>query len=176
MAALRRVQLVVLAIVAAALLATGAATGANGADPTPNPGAVTRPTCAERYPEEGPAGVDLRLGCIIGEVVGQYGGSVSAGGATPASTYGLALLGILVAGFVAIWLLGRLVRRSAGRRFAPVRPDEWWLCGSCRSVNGAGVVHCYSCGATRPADAGPTLRTDEAPTTSQSFGSTRKRG
>ena len=176
MAALRRVQLVVLAIIAASLLATCAPAGALGADPTTNPGAVARPTCAERYPEEGPAGIDLRLGCIIGEVVGQYGGSVSPSGATPASTYGLVVLGVLVAGFVAIWLLARLLRRSAGRRLAPVRPDEWWLCGSCRSVNGAGVVHCYSCGATRPADTGPTLRTDEAPTTSQSFGSTRKRG
>lgn len=176
MAALRRIQLVVLAIAAATLLATGAAAGALGADPTPNTGAATKPSCAERYPEEGPAGVDLRLGCIIGELVGQYGGSLSPGGVTPASTYGLIVFGILLAGFVAVWLLGRVIRRSAGRRLASVRPEEWWLCGSCRSVNGAGVVHCYSCGATRPADAGPTLRTDETPTTSQSFGSTRKRG
>jgi hypothetical protein len=57
---------------------------------------------------------------------------------------------------------------------APVRPDAWWLCGTCRSVNAAGVEHCYSCGA--PPSDGPTLLTDEAPSTTQSFGSSRKRG
>lgn len=144
------------------------------ADPTPDPATVVRPpTCAERYPEEGPAGVDLRLGCIIGELVSQYTGSVGRE-ATPASTYGLIMLGILLAGFAAVWLAGRYLRRAAGRRFAPVRPDEWWLCGTCRSVNGAGVEHCYSCGA--PPTDGPTLRTDESPSIAQSFGSTRKRG
>lgn len=181
-AALRRIRTRILALVAASLIAAAlmaAAAPVLGADPTANPtsdpgtGGATRPTCAERYPDEGPAGVDLRLGCIVGEVVGQYTGSVGQE-ATPASTYGLIVLGILVAVFVAIWFIGRLVRRAAGRRLAPVQPGEWWLCGTCRSVNGAGVSRCYSCGA--PPTGGPTLRTDDAPATAQSFGRTRKNG
>lgn len=184
-AALRRLRSRIPALVVASLIVAAALVAAAapvlGADPTADPtadpgtGGATRPTCAERYPEEGPAGVDLRLGCIVGEVVGQYTGSVGQE-ATPASTYGLIVLGILVSGFVLIWLVGRFVGRAAGRRLAPVQPGEWWLCGTCRSVNGAGVQHCYSCGARSPDDPGPTLRTDDAPSTVQSFGSTRKRG
>lgn len=162
------------AALAGALAAT-AAGPALAADPTAEPGTggTSRPTCAQRYPEEGPAGVDLRLGCIIGELVGHYSAAATRD-ATPASTYALVVLGILIAGLVAIWLVARFLRRAAGRSLAPVQPGEWWLCATCRSVNGAGVVHCYSCGA--PPSDGPTLRTDDAPSTAQSFGSTRKRG
>ena len=178
-AALRRDRAGVLAILAAAALiaAASAAGPALGADPTAAPETITNnpPTCAERYPAEGPAGVDLRLGCMIGELVGHYTGA-AAEPATPASSYGLLVVGILAAGAIAIWLAGRLIGRAAGRRLAPVQPGEWWLCPSCRSVNGAGVQHCYSCGAARPAGAGPTLVTDDAPSTTQSFGHTRKRG
>ena len=163
-------------LVAAALLAAVAGS-ALGADPTAAPETITNnpPTCAERYPAEGPAGVDLRLGCMIGELVGHYTGA-AAEPATPASSYALLVVGILAAGVIAIWLAGRLIGGAAGRRLAPVQPGEWWLCPSCRSVNGAGVQHCYSCGAARPAGPAPTLTTDDAPSTTQSFGHTRKRG
>ncbi|HUG29854.1 MAG TPA: hypothetical protein VMQ65_04980 [Candidatus Limnocylindria bacterium] len=70
--------------------------------------------------------------------------------------------------------MGRLVARRAGRRLAPVLAGEWWICDSCRSVNGAGVARCYSCGSGRPD--GPMLTTDEHPEISQTFGSRRKRG
>ena len=80
----------------------------------------------------------------------------------------------VLAAAVLVILAGRFLRRRAGRRLAPVLADEWWVCASCRSVNGAGVARCYSCGSARPD--GPTLRTDTAPATPQSFGSTRKRG
>lgn len=182
-AALRAARAAFRSLVAAALIAAAIAAvstsitvgPALAADPTADPvgGGTSRPTCAQRYPEEGPAGVDLRLGCIIEELVGHYSAS-AANDATPASTYALVVLGILVAGLGAAWLAGRFLRRAAGRRLAPVRPGEWWLCAACRSVNGAGVTRCYSCGATRPD--GPTLRTDDGPSTIQSFGSTRKRG
>ena len=165
------------AFLAAPLLAAGflpdAVASAYAADPTATPAVAGPPTCSERYPAEGPAGVDLRLGCLIGELVGHYTGSVGED-ATPASTYALVVIGLLLAGVLAVWMVGRLIGRAAGRRLAPVRPEEWWLCPTCRSVNGAGVQHCYSCGALRPE--GPTLRTDDAPTTAQSFGSSRKRG
>jgi hypothetical protein len=145
-----------------------------GADPTPDPGATPRPpTCAERFPEGGPAGVDLRLGCIVGEVVGVYTAAQEAPPA-PLSTYVIGLGMLVGAGLVLTLLAGRMLARRAGRRLAPVLAGEWWVCASCHSVNGAGVAHCYSCGATRPD--GPLLRTDDAPATTQSFGSTRKRG
>ena len=127
----------------------------------------------DRYQQEGPAGLDLRLGCIIGELAGHYTAAMSQD-ATPASTYALVVVGIVLAGVVAIWLTLRLFRRAAGRRLAPVQPGEWWLCATCRSVNAAGTTRCYSCGAPPPD--GPTLRTDDEPSTTQSFGSTRKRG
>jgi hypothetical protein len=173
-AALRHTRPTILALAAALLVATAGAGTLLAADPTAEPGGVPAPpTCAERYPEAGPAGLDLRLGCIIGELAGHYTAAMTQD-ATPASTYALVVAGIVVAGLLAIWLAARFVRGAAGRRLAPVRPGEWWLCATCRSVNGAGVQHCYSCG-TPPPD-GPTMRTDDAPSTSQSFGSTRKRG
>ena len=173
LAALRAARPAVFALLAAALILTLEPGTSFGADPTTAP--ARPPSCAERYPEEGPAALDLRLGCVIGEVVDQYTGSVG-DDPTPASTYALVVVGILVVGFIAIWLVGRAIRGAAGRRLAPVRPDEWWLCEMCHSVNGAAVAHCYSCGARRPDGPNPTLRTDDAPSTTQSFGSTRKRG
>jgi hypothetical protein len=144
------------------------------ADPSPDPGQTARPpTCAERFPAEGPAGVDLRLGCIVGEVAGLYRPG-QAGPPAPLSTYAI-FVGVMVAGaIIAIWLLGRLIARRAGRRLAPVLPGEWWVCSECTSVNGAGVAQCYSCRSPRPD--GPSLMTDDRPSIPQSFGSKRKRG
>jgi hypothetical protein len=180
LAALRRATPVLVALVAAGTIALATCAVVLAADPTTGPGsgAGAAPTCAERYPAEGPAGLDLRLGCLIGELVGHYTGSAATANtaATPASTYGLIVLAILVAGALAIWLAGRLVGRIAGRRLAPVRADTWWLCATCRSVNDSRAGHCYSCAAPRPEAVGPLLRTDDAPSTTQSFGSTRKRG
>lgn len=157
---------------AALLLAAPA--GALATDPTPDPGATPRPpTCAERFPEEGPAGVDLRLGCIVGEVVGLYTTADEAPPA-PLSTYVIALAMLVGAGLVLTLLAGRMLARRAGRRLAPVLAGEWWVCARCHSVNAAGAAHCYSCGATPPE--GPMLRTDAEPLMPQSFGSTRKRG
>ena len=166
-----RVALAALVVVMA-IVAPGAALAA---DPTSEPVAQTPgpPTCSDRFPAEGPAGVDLRLGCIVSEVVGLY----TAGQAEPPpplSSY-MIFVGIVVIGAVVmVWLVGRLVARRAGRRMAPVLAGEWWICASCRSVNGSGVTRCYSCGSVRPD--GPMLTTDENPEFSQSFGNRRKRG
>jgi hypothetical protein len=158
-----RVRLVLLVLaLAAAIPAT-----ALSADPTPGPPAGSGPTCAERYPEDGPAGVDLRLGCVVSELVGLY----TAGQAAPPpplSTYAVAL-GIAIAVAAGLLLLaGRLLARRAGQRLAPVTPGEWWLCSTCRSVNGTAAAQCYSCGS--PRGTGPSLLTDEQPATPQSFG------
>jgi hypothetical protein len=136
------------------------------ADPTPGPPAGT-PTCAERYPEDGPAGVDLRLGCVVSELVGLYT-TGQAAPPPPLSAYvvGLGIAIAVVAGL--LLLAGRLLARRAGQRLAPVTPGEWWLCSTCRSVNGTAAAHCYSCGSSR--SAGPSLLTDDQPATPQSFG------
>ena len=142
--------------------------GAIAGDPSTPPEARP-PTCAERFPEEGPAGVDLRLGCIVSEVVGLY--TPGQASAPPTiSTYALALIaiGLGVAGVA--MLATRLLARRAGAALAPVTPDSWWQCPTCRSVNGAGVTRCYSCGSPRPADVGVILETDDSPGTPQSFG------
>lgn len=142
--------------------------GARAADPTAQPAA--RPlSCAERFPEEGPAGVDLRLGCVVSELVGLY--TPGQASAPPTiSAYGLAMLAIVLGVALIAILLTRLLARRAGAALAPVTPDAWWQCPSCRSVNGAGITRCYSCGAHRPADLGVTLATDDSPGTPQSFG------
>jgi hypothetical protein len=138
------------------------------ADPSAPPEARP-PTCAERFPEEGPAGVDLRLGCVVSEVVGLY--TPGQASAPPTiSTYALTLVGVSLSVAVLGLLATRLLARRAGEALAPVMPDAWWQCPSCRSVNGAGVTRCYSCGSPRPADGDVTLATEENPGTPQSFG------
>lgn len=174
-AALRRDLRRIALAAALALSSLATTTAALAADPTADPVPTQRPptTCAERFPAEGPAGVDLRLGCIVGEVVGLYVPGQSTP-PPPLSTYAI-LVGIVVgAGLLLVWIVGRLVARRAGRRLAPVLPDEWWVCATCKSVNGSAASRCYSCGGSRPD--GPALRTDDRPSTPQSFGSTRKRG
>jgi hypothetical protein len=154
------------------------APAALAADPTADPGATTRPpTCSERFPSEGPAGVDLRLGCIVGEVVGLYTpGQPEL--PVPMSSYAIAVVLFVIGILIVIVFSGRFVHwlaaRSIGRRLAPALPGEWWVCATCKSVNGANVGHCYSCGADRPD--GPALMTDDQPSIPQSFGRKRKSG
>jgi hypothetical protein len=128
------------------------------------------PTCAERFPEEGPAGVDLRLGCIVSEVVGLWRPDAVSPPPT-LSTYAV-VLGVLVAASVGLGLvLTRMLARRAGARLAPSTPGAWWVCPACHSINGLRVARCYNCAAPRPPGAGvEPLLTGEVPTTPQSFG------
>ena len=156
------------AALALALLLTSAAR-ALGADPaslpTPRP-----PTCAERFPAEGPAGVDLRLGCIVSEVVGLWRPDQASPPPT-LSAYAITL-GILVAAAIGLGLVGtRLIARRAGARLASTTPEAWWVCASCHSINGLNSGRCYNCAAARPdVTGGPPLLTSDAPSIPQSFG------
>ena len=150
------------------LVAFLAAPAALAADPSAAPD-DRPPTCAERFPAEGPAGVDLQLGCIVSELVGLYSPGQAA---TPPtiSSYALVLIGIGLGVAALAIITMRLLARRAGQALAPVLPDAWWQCPTCRSVNGAGATRCYSCGSARPAHLDVILATDETPGTPQSFG------
>ncbi len=124
-------------------------------EPSPTP-VVTEPppTCAQRYPADGPAGVDLRLGCIVAELVGAY---TSPGDITtaPRISSWLKPIAFAGAGLVLVWIVARWMSRRAGVRLAPVVPAAWWSCSGCRSLNADGTVACYRC--RQPRTGEPTL-------------------
>jgi hypothetical protein len=127
-------------------------------------------TCADRYPADGPAGVDLLLGCIVNEVAQTYLGAGPGSDADPPRISAYRGYIALLAAVLLLMALGvRTVRRRAGRRLASVTPAAWWSCDGCRSLNAAGRTSCYRCG--RPWAAGSAeLRADAEPLAPQSFG------
>jgi len=157
-------------IATAILLSVGSQAGL-AADPGTATTETPRPaTCAERFPAEGPAGVDLRLGCIVSEVIGLWRPDQAAQPPT-LSTYAI-FTGVLVTAIAGLGLISvRLMARRAGARLAPTTPDAWWVCPTCRSVNGLAASRCYNCATARP-DAGvaAVMQTREDPATPQSFG------
>ena len=167
MAVLRAARLGALAVPLLLALAT---TPVLAADPSPSaPAEPAAPTCTERYPAEGPAGVDLRLGCIVSELVGAYTRG-QPGPPPPLSSWVLGLFAV----FAGLLLLFRVTRVALGRRMAPVAPVAWWACASCHSVNAGDSARCYACGGPRPQ--GPGLEVAAEPGTPQSFGAGRKQG
>jgi hypothetical protein len=163
---------VVLALAVLSSVVALGPTAVVGADPSPLPAAA--PSCDELYPEEGPAGIDLRLGCLVDRLVAQYTGKAPSSGPARISAY-LPALGAAVLAGAALVVLGAWVARRVGRRLAPVMPAAWWACPRCNSVNGAGTDRCYACGAPIP-DEGRILPTAEHPETPQAFGGGRKPG
>jgi hypothetical protein len=98
---------------------------------------------------DGSAGLDLRLLCTIGEIVGHYTGETY----ESPSDVPVLLLGSVVAGVGALAaLLSVLLVRLVSRWAAPRRPpdDAWWTCAACRSFNEPTVSACYHCGLARP--------------------------
>jgi hypothetical protein len=128
-----------------------------GQDTTTEPTATRAPSCSERFPAEGPAGVDLRLGCIVSELVGLYTAS-NRGEPPRLSAYVLVLAGGVAAGALRVALALRLLARRASERLAPVTPAEWWVCPECQSVNATSASRCYACGS--PPGDGPMLPTE----------------
>jgi hypothetical protein len=173
-AAAGRVGLTVLAGILWLLAMTTVQPGpGHAADPpaTPGPDASGRPaTCAQRYPADGPAGIDLQLGCVVSELVGHYTGADAGPRREPPriSSY-LAPITLGAVGLVGLLLVLHAARRSAGRRLAPAAPTSFWSCPGCRSLNAAGRAACYRCGRAWEAGAAE-LRTDAEPPAPQSFG------
>jgi len=99
--------------------------------------------------------------CIRDRVIGAYTGQSEAEiNSDPLMPYAA---GALVTG-IALAVVGvvamRLVGRKAGLRLAPERPDAWWVCPACQSVNAEGRPACYACHASRgatPAGADPMV-------------------
>ena len=137
--------------------------------PTSSVAPTSRPaTCAERYPAEGPGGVDLQLGCVASELVGYFSGLGPSDQPQRLTAY-LAPIAVVTLGLAAFLLAGRQLHRRASRRIAPATPAAWWSCPACRSLNAAGRETCYRCG--RPFEEGATeMRTDAEPPAPQSFG------
>jgi hypothetical protein len=156
---------VFVAVVVAVFVATPAAFAT---DPGSSPSA--RPSCAERFPAAGPAGVDLQLGCIVNEIAATYLGTAPASDERPPrlSDYGWPI-GLTIAGLIGLVLALRQMQRAGRRRLAPATPVAWWSCSSCRSLNVADRADCYRCGAAR-VDASAEVRTDAEPLAPQSFG------
>jgi hypothetical protein len=128
------------------------------------------PTCAERYPADGPAGIDLQLGCLVNELVGHFtGADAGPGRESPRISAYLGPIALGAFGLVGLLLGLRVARRSAGRRLAPAAPTSFWSCLGCRSLNAAGRAACYRCGRAWEAGAAE-LRTDGEPPAPQSFG------
>ena len=128
------------------------------------------PTCAQRYPAEGPAGVDLRLGCVVSELIGLWRPDQSSAPPT-LSAYAITAAALVVASVALGLAITRLLARRAGRRLAPMTPDAWWVCPSCHSINGFAASRCYNCGSPQPSDAAAgAMLTGDPPTTPQSFG------
>jgi len=142
-----------------------------GQEATSQPTATRIPTCSERFPAEGPAGVDLRLGCIVSELVGLYTAS-SRDEPPRLSAYALMLAGLLAFGSLLVALVVRLLARRAAARLAPVIPTAWWVCPSCNSVNATSASRCYACGG--PPGAGPPMTTDPSPGAPRSPGSSAR--
>lgn len=122
------------------------------------------PRCADWEQNGGPPGIDMRLVCTAGEVIGAYTGRTGQDDLNrdPLAPYVASLIvaGIVfaIAGVVA----ARFVGSRAGRRLAPERPDVWWACPSCKSVNAVGRTTCYACHVSRsdtPAGDSPIVLT-----------------
>ena len=150
------IRIVLIAWLAIATLVPTPVSAADAPSGSPHP---TGLSCIDRYPAEGPAGIDLRLGCLLGRLVDAYTGGNPDGDAAPLSSYAITLGSIAGLGVLA-GLLVREVRRRAGRRLAPTLATTWWSCPVCRSLNRDGTLACYSCGSAQPADVAIVTRTD----------------
>jgi hypothetical protein len=135
-----------LALAAVAWLALALAPAVLADDPDPR--------CTDWEQHGAPEGIDMRLVCTANEVIGTYTGQSEAEiNQDPLMPYAVGALvtgiALAVVGVVAMQVLGR----QAGMRLAPERPDAWWVCSACGSINAEGRPACYACHASRAATA-----------------------
>jgi hypothetical protein len=143
--ALRHIARACFGVVLFTLLAASAVSVATVVASGPSAEPTLRPlTCAERYPDEGPAGLDLRLACIVTKLVGAYATPGDAS-TPPRLSDWLRPMGVAMLVLILIWFVIRTVTRRAATRLAPVVPASWWSCPACRSLNPSGTMACYSC-------------------------------
>jgi hypothetical protein len=170
-AAVRSGVVTFLALVVAFAIPLTSPSRVAAADPgaSPAPVAAThQPTCAERFPADGPGGVDLQLGCVVRELIGYFGGLGPSDEPQRLTGYLLPIAAVSL-GLVALLAVARSLHRRASRRIAPATPVAWWSCPACRSLNAAGRASCYRCG--RPfEERAIEMRTDAEPPAPQSFG------
>lgn len=127
------------------LLALVAAPAALADDPPRDP------RCADWEQNGAPAGIDMRLVCAANEVIGAYTGQSSTDelNREPLTAYITALV-VMGTVFAVVGIVAtRYVGGKAGRRLAPERPDSWWVCPACQSLNAEGRTACYRCQASR---------------------------
>jgi hypothetical protein len=153
---MRGLGLARLAVLAAVVLTASAPSVVQASDPV----STSAPTCADRYPPGGPAGIDLRVACALGEVVG-----LATGSGEPADPEGVAaglrLVALGAAALAAVLLGLRMTGRLAVRVIAPGGPPAAWPCPACHSVNPASSARCYACRTMRPpgsVEVGPPRR------------------
>jgi hypothetical protein len=156
-----RLVAVLLGLAMAMAIAAAAPTLAADPGPSPDPSPAPRLSCAERYPANGPGGVDLQLGCVAAEVVGGYSSLGPSRDPERLSTWLLRLGGVAI-GAILLLLAASALRRRAGRRLAPTAPNAWWSCPRCRSLNADHATRCYACG-ERWTPAALTLDSPTAP-------------
>lgn len=123
---------------------------ARAADPQPS--SPPPRTCADRFPADGPGGVDLQLGCIAAEIVASATGSARPVGRARISEWILPIGGALGGLLLLAWLT-RALHGRLNRRLAPAEPATWWVCPGCRSLNPGPGASCYACGTRRNPDA-----------------------
>ena len=115
---------------------------------TPAVAAAEDPDC-RTIEADGAAGLDLRLLCTLGKIVGHYTGqSYESPADVPVPLLGALALGLGGVAALAIVIPVRLARRWA----RPRRPSDeaWWACDACRSFNEPSLGACYHCGTARP--------------------------
>ncbi|MEO8461877.1 MAG: hypothetical protein ABI555_01580, partial [Chloroflexota bacterium] len=130
----------------------------SGADPSPAPSPTPSPTddprtCAQRYPIDGPGGVNLQIACIVVEFVAADAKSEAKAEAQARIASGFGPVVVLVSAAVVAWIAVQWMSRRTGARLAPTQPARWWSCTHCRSLTAIGITNCYRCGQPWTADA-----------------------
>ena len=147
---MQRLQVVLSLIV----LVVALAPPVSAADPSPTPSPTKDPrTCVQRYPIDGPGGVNLQIACTVVELVASDAKSDVKAEAQARIASGVGPVVVLVSAAVVAWIAVQWMSRRTGARLAPTQPAGGWSCTHCRSLTAIGITNCYRCGQPWTADA-----------------------